>query len=126
MECFFEFAILILAQTTGSVLVQFRTGAFIHGKPIKPVVVSYGPCDVDPSYCNLNFFWIYALLCQPYLRMRARRLPVYFPSEEEKRDANLYAENVRTYMAKELGVEKVDLSYKDRYERNMSRDDFEV
>lgn len=42
------------------------------------------------------------LLCQFVNHMEVTRLPVYVPSQEEKDDPKLYANNVRRLMAKEV------------------------
>lgn len=31
-------------------------------------------------------------------------LPIYYPSEDEKKDPELYADNVRKFMSKESGI----------------------
>ena len=44
------------------------------------------------------------LLCQFINKMSTTRLPVYYPSQEEKDNPKLYAENVRRLMAREVYI----------------------
>lgn len=44
------------------------------------------------------------LLCQFVNYIEVKKLPVYHPSEEEKEDPKLYAENVRRLMACEVPI----------------------
>ena len=52
-------------------------------------------------------------LCQYHIPVEFHILPPYQPSDEEKRNADLYAENVRRLMAAYLDVPRSDLSYED-------------
>jgi lysophosphatidylcholine acyltransferase / lyso-PAF acetyltransferase len=52
-------------------------------------------------------------LCQIHSSIEFHFLPVYNPSEEEKQDADLYAENVRKLMSKYLDIPMSDYSYED-------------
>ena len=59
---------------------------------------------------NSNLFSIFQvrhvilLLCQFVNNMTVTRLPVYYPSQEEKDNPKLYAENVRRLMAREVYI----------------------
>jgi lysophosphatidylcholine acyltransferase/lyso-PAF acetyltransferase len=53
------------------------------------------------------------LITQFVQHLEIEYLPVYHPSEEEKQNPALYAENVRTLMAKTLGVPKTDVGIDD-------------
>ncbi|MFT7811738.1 lysophosphatidylcholine acyltransferase 1-like isoform X1 [Arapaima gigas] len=72
--------------TNRSCLITFKPGAFIPAVPVQPVVLRYP---------NEMF------------------LPIYTPSEEEKNNPALYANNVRSIMAKALGVPVTDYSFED-------------
>ena len=48
------------------------------------------------------------LLCQVVNYCEVTYLDVYVPSEEEKKNPRLYANNVRALMAKEMGVPAVE------------------
>lgn len=45
---------------------------------------------------------VFLLLCQFVNYMEVQKLPVYYPSQQEKDDPKLYAENVRKLMAHEV------------------------
>lgn len=101
-------------------LLRFRTGAFIHGAPVKPVLLQWGVYDVDPAYVNISKTALLRLLCEPRLYLRVTRLPLYRPSAAEKADPRLFAENVRRLMARQLRVPLVPFSLADRRRRQMS------
>ncbi|CAH1100178.1 unnamed protein product [Psylliodes chrysocephalus] len=102
--------------TNRSCLITFKPGAFYPGVPIQPVCIRY-PNKVDtvtwtwegPS--ALKLLWL--TLTQPYSNCEIEFLPVYNPSEEEKRDPKLFAKNVRAVMAKALGIPVIDYCYDD-------------
>lgn len=101
-------------------LLRFRTGAFIHGAPVKPVLLQWGVYDVDPAYVKISKTALLRLLCEPRLYLRVTRLPLYRPSAAEKADPRLFAENVRRLMARQLRVPLVPFSLADRRRRQMS------
>lgn len=133
------------ATTTNRTTVAvFRRGAFTPGVPVQPVLLQYPHSDVDPTLVRAGpqlLGLIFRLMTQPYnsvtvscgprvpllparpsrrMPRAARRaqityLPVYAPSDAEKRDPNLYAENVRQLMAKSLGVPTASHSYFDTH-----------
>uniref|UniRef100_A0A3Q2FY11 Lysophosphatidylcholine acyltransferase 4 n=1 Tax=Cyprinodon variegatus TaxID=28743 RepID=A0A3Q2FY11_CYPVA len=72
--------------TNGRALIKFKPGAFLAGVPVQPVLLRY------PNKLVRRFSF----------------LPVYKPSEEEKQDPNLYADNVQRLMAKALGIPATD------------------
>ncbi|XP_004698162.2 lysophosphatidylcholine acyltransferase 1 [Echinops telfairi] len=98
--------------TNRTCLITFKPGAFIPGVPVQPVVLRYpnqldtitwtwqGPGAVCISWCGL---------CP----VSPQFLPVYRPSEEEKRSPALYASNVRRVMAEALGVSVTDYTFED-------------
>ena len=69
-------------------LVCFKTGAFIPGRPVQPVAIRFPVGMVDPC-------WVCAgpdigelmlrLMAQPYQPCELIYLPVYHPSDEEKK-----------------------------------------
>ncbi|OSX75927.1 hypothetical protein BU14_0216s0018 [Porphyra umbilicalis] len=101
-------------------LLRFRTGAFIHGAPVKPVLLQWGVYDVDPAYVAISKSALLRLLCEPRIYLRVTRLPMYYPSDAEKADPRLFAENVRQLMARQLGVPCAPFSLADRRRRQMS------
>ncbi|XP_068189007.1 lysophosphatidylcholine acyltransferase 1-like isoform X2 [Antennarius striatus] len=109
--------------TNRSGLILFKAGAFIPGLPVQPVVLRY-PNKLD----TVTWTWqgpgafkiLWLTLCQPHNPMEIEYLPVYTPSNEEKENPSLFANNVRRLMAKALQVPLTDLSFEDR-EISLSR-----
>ncbi|KAK5848241.1 hypothetical protein PBY51_005873 [Eleginops maclovinus] len=93
--------------TNGSCLIKFKPGAFLAGVPVQPVLLRY-PNKLDSvRWTYKGTTWVETLwytTSQFYTNSTVEFLPVYTPSEEEKRDPNLYADNVQKLMAKALGV----------------------
>uniref|UniRef100_A0A8D3E350 Lysophosphatidylcholine acyltransferase 1 n=1 Tax=Scophthalmus maximus TaxID=52904 RepID=A0A8D3E350_SCOMX len=109
--------------TNRSGLILFKAGAFIPGLPVQPVVLRYPNKLVNPprSSHSLSFssprhlfkiLWL--TLCQPHNSMEIEYLPIYTPSDEEKENPALFANNVRRLMAKALELPLTDLSFDDR------------
>lgn len=102
--------------TNRTCLITFKPGAFIPGVPVQPVVLRY-PNKLDTITWTwqgpgaLKILWL--TLCQFHSQVEIEFLPVYTPSEEEKRDPALYARNVRGVMAEALGVAVTDYTFED-------------
>ncbi|XP_067929840.1 lysophospholipid acyltransferase LPCAT4-like isoform X2 [Watersipora subatra] len=86
----------------GSALLPFKIGAFQPGVPIQPVTVKYPNrldvttwLDTGPSLLAMISLWI----CTPVTKMEVEYHPVYNPSDEEKANPKLFAENVRSLMS---------------------------
>jgi lysophosphatidylcholine acyltransferase/lyso-PAF acetyltransferase len=47
--------------TNGACLLPFKTGAFLAGAPVRPVVLEYGADRVSAAWESINFVW-HALL----------------------------------------------------------------
>ncbi|KAJ0003185.1 hypothetical protein NQD34_008283 [Periophthalmus magnuspinnatus] len=97
-------------------LILFKAGSFIPGLPVQPVVLRYpNPLDTvtwawqGPG--GLKILWL--TLCQFHNSLEIEYLPVYNPSEEEKKNPALFAENVRKLMAKALELPLIDLAFDD-------------
>lgn len=85
--------------TNGSHLLRFRTGAFVAGVPIAPVLIQYSHAWFSPSYETINTKkYVYGLLSQFASYVEYYRLPVYYPTDAEKKDPRLYADNVYVFM----------------------------
>lgn len=112
--------------TNAKALIKFKAGAFHPGTPVQPVVLR--PCSIrntDGKYHktgvdtqtwtwnqNLNLFCLYWLtMAQPRSAFEMEYLPVYYPSEEEKADPDLFGRNVRAVMAAKLKVPVMDVSF---------------
>ncbi|XP_038626334.1 lysophosphatidylcholine acyltransferase 1 [Tachyglossus aculeatus] len=102
--------------TNRTCLITFKPGAFIPGVPVQPVILRY-PNKLDTITWTwqgpgaLKILWL--TLCQFHNFVEIEFLPVYIPSEEEKRNPALYAKNVRRLMAEALGVSVTDYTYED-------------
>ncbi|XP_014404077.1 PREDICTED: lysophosphatidylcholine acyltransferase 1 isoform X1 [Myotis brandtii] len=102
--------------TNRTCLITFKPGAFIPGVPVQPVVLRY-PNKLDTITWTwqgpgaLEILWL--TLCQFHNQIEIEFLPVYNPSEEEKKDPALYASNVRRVMAEALGVSVTDYTFED-------------
>ncbi|XP_018445643.1 lysophospholipid acyltransferase LPEAT1 isoform X2 [Raphanus sativus] len=101
--------------TNGDYLLQFKTGAFLAGTPVLPVILKY-------PYERFSVAWdtisgarhIIFLLCQFVNHLEVIRLPVYYPSQEEKDNPKLYASNVRRLMATKGNLILSDLGLGDK------------
>lgn len=88
--------------TNGDYLLPFKTGAFLAKVPVLPVVLRYPYKRFSPAWDSISGGrHVILLLCQFINHIEVIRLPVYYPSEQEKEDPKLYACNVRKLMASE-------------------------
>ncbi|XP_068092816.1 lysophosphatidylcholine acyltransferase 1 [Hyperolius riggenbachi] len=102
--------------TNRSCLITFKPGAFIPAVPVQPVVLRY-PNKMD----TITWTWqgpgamkiLWLTLCQFHNYVEIEFLPIYTPSEEEKKNPALYAFNVRRVMAKALDVSVTDYTFED-------------
>jgi lysophosphatidylcholine acyltransferase/lyso-PAF acetyltransferase len=101
---FDQFLFLEGTCTNRACLITYKTGAFLPALPVQPVIIQYDENKfnfpvwtwVNPSKMRIIFY----TLCQLNNIMEITYLPVYSPSEAEKADVHLYADNVRQKMAK--------------------------
>ncbi|XVE94754.1 hypothetical protein REPUB_Repub02eG0036200 [Reevesia pubescens] len=88
--------------TNGDYLLPFKTGAFLARAPVLPVILRYPYQRFSPAWDTISGVrHVVFLLCQFVNHMEVTRLPVYYPSQQEKDDSKLYANNVRRLMASE-------------------------
>lgn len=88
--------------TNGDYILPFKTGAFLAKAPVLPVILKYPYERFSPAWDSISGVrHVILLLCQFVNKMSVTRLPVYYPSQEEKDNPKLYAENVRRLMARE-------------------------
>ncbi|KAK4429159.1 Lysophospholipid acyltransferase LPEAT1 [Sesamum alatum] len=91
--------------TNGDYLLPFKTGAFLAKAPVLPIILRYPYQRFSPAWDSISGArHVILLLCQFVNYMEVTRLPVYRPSELEKEDPKLYAENVRKLMAQEANL----------------------
>jgi len=100
-------------------LMQYRPGAFIPGVAVQPVLVRY---SLDGKADTVTWTWdqthgaiacILLTLTQWSTEVSIQFLPPYLPSQEEKDNPQLFADNVRQLMAKHLQVPLCPLSFKE-------------
>ncbi|KAL2725656.1 lysophosphatidylcholine acyltransferase isoform X1 [Vespula squamosa] len=102
--------------TNRSCLITFKSGAFYPGVPVQPVCIRY-PNKLDTVTWTwegpgaLKLLWL--TLTQLNSSCEIEFLPVYKPSEAEKTDPKLYANNVRRVMAEALKIPVSDYTYDD-------------
>ncbi|XP_020284682.1 lysophosphatidylcholine acyltransferase isoform X1 [Pseudomyrmex gracilis] len=102
--------------TNRSCLITFKSGAFYPGVPVQPVCIRY-PNKLDTVTWTwegpgaLKLLWL--TLTQLNSSCEIEFLPVYKPSEAEKLDPKLYANNVRRLMADALKIPVSDYTYDD-------------
>ncbi|CAD7699234.1 unnamed protein product [Ostreobium quekettii] len=100
----------------GRCILQFRTGSFVAGAPVLPVLFKYSNNGINPAWGVVNMgLHVLRVLCQFYNSVDVHILPPYMPSEAEKKDPALYASNVRTLMASHLDVPMVEHMYNHYY-----------
>lgn len=96
---------------------QFKTGAFKFGYPVIPVALRFNQYGPD----TLSWTWDGSSTLLSTLLTLARwrtdlsltKLPVYFPSDQERNDPELYALNVAKILADELQLPYMFYSYDD-------------
>jgi len=106
-------------------LMAFKPGGFLPGAPVQPLVIRYHlPHDtVSWTWDQPHGFvacFLYTI-CQLWNEVELEYLEPYVPSEEEKQDPVLFANNVRTEMAAALRVPLCDMTFEDikqKYSRN--------
>lgn len=102
--------------TNRTCLVTFKLGAFSPGVPVQPVLLRY-PNTLDTvtwTWQGFTGFQACVLtLSQLFTRVEVEFMPVYIPSDRERRDPVLFANSVRVIMANALGVPVTDHTYED-------------
>jgi lysophosphatidylcholine acyltransferase/lyso-PAF acetyltransferase len=100
--------------TNGKTLIAFKPGAFYPGVPVQPIVMRHNNETVRWTWQGpspLRVLWY--TLCQFNNKFEIEFLAPYHPSEAEKKDAILYANNVQKLMAKELDMVTSNHRYED-------------
>jgi 1-acyl-sn-glycerol-3-phosphate acyltransferase len=100
-------------------LFQFAKGVFATSQPVQPVVFRFDYKHFNPCYTGRLVGGSDAIdiilrsVCQFVNYAEFKVLDVYYPSDQEKADALLYAKNMQVYMASHLGVSTSDATYSD-------------
>ncbi|XP_073275710.1 lysophospholipid acyltransferase LPEAT1-like isoform X1 [Primulina huaijiensis] len=100
--CFFaSFGLSAEGTTTnGDYLLKFKTGAFLAKTQVLPVILRYPYQRFSAAWDSISGMrHLILLLCQFVNYIEVTKLPVYHPSEQERKDPKLYAEHVRQLMA---------------------------
>jgi 1-acyl-sn-glycerol-3-phosphate acyltransferase len=103
----------------GLALFRYNKGAFIPGLPVQPVVFNYPYTYFNPCYTGTITgghelpALVWRMSCQFCNRVEMKYLPVYYPSEEERNDPLLYANNIQALMASHLRIPVSDATIKD-------------
>ncbi|CAL8988724.1 unnamed protein product [Prunus brigantina] len=96
--------------TNGDFLLPFKTGAFLAKAPVLPVILRYPYERFSPAWDSISGVrHVIFLFCQFVNHIEVTRLPVYYPSQQEKDDPKLYATNVRRLMASEGKMTQSDI-----------------
>ncbi len=92
--------------TNGQALIRFSGGAFSLGLPVRPYAIKYRFDYINPSWSNegatQHLMRLLGGTIFNYAELTV--LPIYHPSEEERKDPYLYAGNVQKHIALALQV----------------------
>ncbi|XP_017258414.1 lysophospholipid acyltransferase LPEAT1 isoform X1 [Daucus carota subsp. sativus] len=103
--------------TNGEYLLPFKTGAFLPKAPVLPVILRYPYQRFSPAWDTISGVrHVILLFCQFVNHLEVTRLPVYCPSQEEKDDPKLYADNVRKLMADKGNLIMADIGLAEKRE----------
>uniref|UniRef100_A0A5B7ABG6 Putative lysophospholipid acyltransferase LPEAT1 isoform X2 n=1 Tax=Davidia involucrata TaxID=16924 RepID=A0A5B7ABG6_DAVIN len=101
--------------TNGGFLLPFKTGAFLSKAPVLPVILRYPYQRFSPAWDSISGArHVIFLLCQFVNHIEVTWLPVYYPSQQEKDDPKLYADNVRRLMAREGNLILSDIGLEEK------------
>ncbi|KAG5474186.1 hypothetical protein CUR178_04299 [Leishmania enriettii] len=113
--------------TTGNqqALFMFKKGVFETALPVQMVCISFPYKHFNPAWTGRgtggNSLWdiLLRLSCQFVNYAEVRLLPVYHPTEEEKKDPKLYASHCQKMMATVLREKISDASFRDYKEASL-------
>ena len=61
--------------SNGKCILPFKTGAFLAGAPVQPVIIKYGPDRVSPAWDSVGALWhVFLLLANPFHSVTARQV----------------------------------------------------
>ncbi len=101
--------------TTYDTVLAFQMGAFLPGRPVQPLALSYPNCHNDISWtADVSPLWLaLRMFTSCYNRLHVKYLEPYVPSPEEVAAPAVYAANVRNEVAEALGAAATDYTDKD-------------
>ncbi|GLI64841.1 hypothetical protein VaNZ11_008143 [Volvox africanus] len=102
--------------TNNQYIMPFKRGAFVAGVPVQPLVLKYDTSGrFSPTWDSMpGHLHIFLAMTEFSYRVTCYVLPLYEPSEAEKADPALYAENVRQMMVKYSEIPACDDTYADK------------
>ena len=103
------------SRSNGRQLIHFRTGAFVAGEPIFPIAISY-PARRYSATCGSvsRMTHFFRLCCQFVTYADVVFLPPFVPDADMRADPRLYADAVRSLMARTLSVPCVEATQRDK------------
>jgi 1-acyl-sn-glycerol-3-phosphate acyltransferase len=85
--------------TNSKYLLKFHRGAFVNGSPVQPVMLHYPYKHFSLAWDSISLLrWWTSMTSQFSNRATMIFFPPYYPSEYEKRNPGIFAENVRQLM----------------------------
>jgi len=118
--------------SNGSQIISFKEGAFRLGVPVQPVAVKYGckncffASDWDPtSVDNMPAHFIRALF-EWHHHVHMTWLPPHTPTDAETQSPQLFAANVRSEIAAQLGVPTTEHGHDDVRLARFARREFSL
>ncbi|KAK2948115.1 putative Lysophospholipid acyltransferase LPEAT1 [Blattamonas nauphoetae] len=103
-----EYAVCMFPEgtdTNGSAVTRFHKGAFLGGHPVRPFTIKYPGKRMNLAWDTINVIsLIWETSCQFYNRFEMHVYDLYYPTEEERNDPELYSQNVGRFVAAQLGV----------------------
>ncbi len=101
--------------SNGAYLLPFRTGAFLAGVPVQPILLRYHGTRFSPAFESIEALRsILLVLSQPWLDVEVTYLPLCTPSREEVADPTRFAERVRGEMLAAGGLHASVLTLADK------------
>jgi len=98
-------------------LMAFKPGGFLAGVTVQPLLIRYHlPHDTVSWTWDQHHGFVSCFLftiCQLWNEVELQYLEPYVPSQEEREDPVLFANNVRREMASALGVPLCDMTFED-------------
>ena len=106
--------------TNNAYLLPFKTGAFLSGVPVQPVLLRYGSSPFSPAFETIHVVRsVFLVLSQPRVTVTVTYLPLCTPTEAERANPAAFAERVRGAMlaaGAEWGMQPSSLTLADKRE----------
>ena len=106
--------------TNNMYLLPFKTGAFLSGVPVQPVLLHYGSSPFSPAFETIHVVRsLFLVLSQPWVTVTVTYLPLCVPTDAERANPAAFAERVRGMMlaaGAEWGLQASSLTLADKRE----------